>query len=100
MVRSLATLTLTVLIMLLAVLSTSMVFVAVAGLATIWVYATTARLEASLAAGLIAGITGWIGFSLVPDLFAGLQDRPSADHGQRKARLELLRLTSTHSSGE
>ena len=80
--RALATLTLTVLIVLLAVLSASMVFVAVAGLATIWVYATTDRLAASLAAGLIAGIVGWMGFSLVPDLFAGLQeDRPSADRG-------------------
>ena len=80
--RALATLTLTVLIVLLAVLSASMVFVAVAGLATIWVYATTDRLAASLAAGLIAGIVGWMGFSLVPDLFAGMQeDRPSADRG-------------------
>ena len=80
--RALATLTMTVLIVLLAVLSASMVFVAVAGLATIWVYATTDRLAASLAAGLIAGIVGWMGFSLVPDLFAGLQeDRPSADRG-------------------
>jgi len=66
---------------LLAVLSSSMVFVAVAGLSTIWVYATTDRLEASLAAGLIARIAGWMGFSLVPDFFAGLQDRPSADRG-------------------
>ena len=81
MVRSLATLTLTVLIMLLAVLSTSMVFVAAAGLATIYVYFSTNNLEASLAAGLIAGMAGWMGFSLVPDLFAGLQDRPSADRG-------------------
>jgi hypothetical protein len=81
-VRALATLTLTVLIVLLAVLSASMVFVAVAGLATIWIYATTDRLAASLAAGLIAGIVGWMGFSLVPDLFAGLQeDRPSVDRG-------------------
>jgi hypothetical protein len=81
-VRALATLTLTVLIVLLAVLSASMVFVAVAALATIWVYATTDRLAASLAAGLIAGIVGWMGFALVPDLFAGLQeDRPSADRG-------------------
>ncbi len=79
--RALATLMLTVLIVLLAALSTSMVFVAVAGLATIYVYASTDSLEASLAAGLIAGIAGWMGFSLVPDLFAGLQDRPSADRG-------------------
>ena len=79
--RALVTLTLTVLIVLLAVLTTSMVFVAVAGLATICVYASTHSLEASLAAGLIAGIAGWMGLSLVPELFARLQDRPSADRG-------------------
>lgn len=49
--RALATLMLTVLIMLLAVLSTSIVFVAVAGLATIYVYTSTDSLEASLAEG-------------------------------------------------
>jgi hypothetical protein len=78
-VRILATLT--VLIVLLGMLSTSMVFVAMAGLATIWVYVTTDRLEASLAAGLIAGVAGWMGFSLVADLFAWLQDRPPAGYG-------------------
>ena len=79
--HALVSLTLTVLIMLLAVLSTSMVFVAAAGLATIYVYVSTHSLEASLAAGLIAGIAGWMGLSLVPDLFAGLQDRLSPDRG-------------------
>ena len=79
--RTLVTLTLTTLMVLLAVLSTSMAFVAVAGLATIWVYAITDRLEASLAAGLIAGVAGWMGFSLVAELFAWLQERPPADHG-------------------
>ena len=79
--HALVSLTLTVLIMLFAVLSTSMVFVAAAGLATIYVYVSTHSLEASLAAGLIAGIAGWMGLSLVPDLFAGLQDRPSPDRG-------------------
>jgi hypothetical protein len=78
-VHALVTLTLTVLIMLLAVLSTSMVFVTAAALATIYVYVSTHSLEASLAAGLIAGIAGWMGISLVPDLFAGLQDQPSPD---------------------
>ena len=77
--HALVSLTLTVLIMLLAVISTSMVFVAAAALATIYVYVSTHSLEASLAAGLIAGIAGWMGISLVPDLFAGLQDRPSPD---------------------
>jgi hypothetical protein len=78
-VHALVSLTLTVLIMLLAVISTSMVFVAAAGLATIYVYVSTHSLEASLAAGLIAGIAGWMGISLIPDLFAGLQERPSPD---------------------
>ena len=77
--HALVSLTLTVLIMLLAVLSTSMVFVTAAALATIYVYVSTHSLEASLAAGLIAGIAGWMGISLVPDLFAGLQDQPSPD---------------------
>jgi hypothetical protein len=75
---ALVTLTLTVLIVLSAALSTSMVFVAAAALATIYVYVSTHSLEASLAAGLIAG---WMGLSLVPELFAGLQERPSADRG-------------------
>jgi hypothetical protein len=79
-VHALVSLTLTVLIMLLAVISTSMVFVA-AALATIYVYVSTHSLEASLAAGLIAGIAGWMGLSLVPDLFAGLQERPSPNRG-------------------
>jgi hypothetical protein len=79
-VRALATLTLSVLIVLLAALSTSMVFVA-AGLATIYVYVSTHSLEASLEAGLIAGIAGWMGLALVSDLFVGLEDRPSPDRG-------------------
>ena len=79
--HALLTLMLTVLIMLLAVLSTSMVFVAAAGLATIYVYVSTHSLEASLAAGLIVGIAGWMGLTLVPHLFAGLQDCPSPDRG-------------------
>lgn len=78
--RALVTLTLTILIVLSAALSTSMVFVA-AALATIYVYASTHSLEASLATGLIAGIAGWMGLSLVPEFFAGLQDRPSAGRG-------------------
>jgi len=78
-VRALVTLTLTVLIVLLAALSTSIVFVAAAGLATIYVYVSTHSLVASLAAGLIAGIACWMGLSLVSELFAGLQDRLYAD---------------------
>jgi hypothetical protein len=80
-VHALVTLTLTVLIMLLAVPSTSMVFVAAASLATIYVYVSTHSLEASLAAGLIARIAGWMGLSLVPDLLAGIQERLSPDRG-------------------
>ncbi|HSK83973.1 MAG TPA: hypothetical protein VK902_11335 [Rubrobacter sp.] len=75
--RALVTLRLTVLIVFLAVLSTSMVFVAAAALATIYVYVSTHSLVASLA----AGIAGWMGLSLVSEFFAGLQDCPSAERG-------------------
>jgi len=73
-VRTLATLGLTVLIVLSAVLTMSMVFVVVGGLATILVYFLTDSLEMGLAVGLLAGLLGWLGVSLMPDFLMALQD--------------------------
>jgi hypothetical protein len=72
-VRTLLTLVLTVLIVLSTVLTMSLAFVIVGGLATLLVYYLTDSLETALAAGLLAGFGGWLGASFVPDLFAGAQ---------------------------
>ena len=71
--RTLLTLVLTVLIVLSTVLTMSLAFIVVGGLATLLVYYLTDSLETALAAGLLAGVMGWLGVSFVPDLFAGVQ---------------------------
>jgi hypothetical protein len=72
-VRTIFTLALTVLIILSTVLTMSLSFVVVGGLATLAVYRLTDNLETALAVGLLAGLVGWLGVSFVPDLFAGVQ---------------------------
>ena len=57
--RTLATLILTVSIVLVAMLTMSMAFVVVCGVAGIVVYAMTDRLEVGLAAGLVVGLLGY-----------------------------------------
>ena len=64
---------LTMLIVLSTVLTMSLAFVVVGGLATLLVYYLTNSLETALAAGLLAGFEGWLGASFVPDVFAGIQ---------------------------
>jgi hypothetical protein len=51
----------------------SMVFVVVGGLAVIDVYSLTDRLEAGLAAGLLIGLAGWLGVSLMLDFLRTVQ---------------------------
>jgi hypothetical protein len=63
-----------VLIVLSEVLTMSLVFVVVGGLATLLAYHLPGSLGTALAVGLLAGLTGWLGVSLVPDFFAGVQD--------------------------
>jgi hypothetical protein len=65
------TLVLTVLIVLSAVLTMSLVFVVLGGLATLLAYHLTNNLETALAVGLLAGLAGWFGVSLVPDFWWG-----------------------------
>jgi hypothetical protein len=77
--RTLVTLVLTVLIVLSTVLTMSLVFVVVGGLATLLAYHVTNNLGMALAMGLLAGLAGWLGVTLVPDFFAGVQD----NHEQR-----------------
>lgn len=56
------------------VLTMSMVFVVVGGLATILVYSLTDSLETGLAVGLLAGLLGWLGVSLIPEFLVAVQD--------------------------
>ena len=66
--RTLATLILTGSIVLAAMLTMSMAFVGVCGVAGILIYAMTDSLEVGLAAGLVVGLLGWLGVHFVADL--------------------------------
>jgi len=60
-------------------LTMSMAFVVVCGLAGIVVYALTDSLEVRLAAGLVVGLLGWLGVHFVADFLivvpASLKER-------------------------
>jgi len=62
------------LIVLSAVLTMSLVLVAVGGLTAAFVYALTDSLEAGVATGLVGGFLSWLVVYLMPDLLVVLPE--------------------------